>query len=801
MPELNTFSQLLEQETQEWIDDEIRKGNKVWKARRATDGFSTIHWDMVIKSAAQIKKHLADDGQNMTQGIFLCRCIQRHCPELLKKSDGTTVKTSDLVNCKPEDLKPWTTADIKLVAENLKTLCLQEIGCENPGTAWDSILKRDAAYRRAGDRQEAYHIAFLLKMTAEEMQRYFFLTRQEGFSLRDPLDIVCFTFKFFDKGKEDADSFCWRDVTDLLQEYLDACKEADAEAESDAAPDTQSSAPKEGSTIHLDSDIKALHDNMHSAKDDKIDIPDLKKKLKEYLVTHRRSLVDVELNKVHPQKLSPAQSRIEISTGYPYSYTVQTELSVLVGYLLVLYGCWNDVVQVVYPKNLELQGELMLSDEEGAAPKLLSADDFLEVLSSKVIGKIGSDVLEPLKEAFLDKLDPDSLEAAQTDKLSPQDTALLMGRWLLRITPQRKSADDFEKAIRFLNDFLSCVNEIDDSFSPASDYPASARNASAAIWHLAGRLHCKKSLEALVAPGPKAATPSASDWAKYLSTLGLALCKAANDSNNFNDRERCGILNSAQHSSLRAVFTSLPTYDLCRDSSSESNNEASRYKYIQEHLEMGLPNISSKIGYTLGKYYPKAKEGALRNIQVGPKKLDGWYWNNKLGSNLLSREDVLQLFFFLILAVYDCYKEDDGKEPEEFTPEHSWLNAMRDKAEEELKGEAGTTGSFLQDTIFTEFNTELMCLLDEPKTDTVSKDWSDTICKLYNFLLDGLSHASGTTWHHIYYPAYTDRFYVLAGALATAVPQSRRTLGFMMGAQRDKYKKMRKSPRKTEEGA
>lgn len=82
-------------------------------------------------------------------------------------------EAADLVNCKPEELQPWPSATIKIVAKNLKRLCLAELGCENPGTAWDSILKRDVAYRRAGNRQEAYHIAFLLNMTTEEMQRYF----------------------------------------------------------------------------------------------------------------------------------------------------------------------------------------------------------------------------------------------------------------------------------------------------------------------------------------------------------------------------------------------------------------------------------------------------------------------------------------------------------------------------------------------------------------------------------------------------------------------------------------------------
>ncbi len=86
MPESETFSRLLEQETQKWIDEEISKGNDAWNARRSFDGLSNIHWDMVAQSAAQIQEHLAGSGQNMTQGIFLCRCIQKHRPELLQKA-------------------------------------------------------------------------------------------------------------------------------------------------------------------------------------------------------------------------------------------------------------------------------------------------------------------------------------------------------------------------------------------------------------------------------------------------------------------------------------------------------------------------------------------------------------------------------------------------------------------------------------------------------------------------------------------------------------------------------------------
>ena len=47
MPKLETFSALLEQETQKWIDEEISKGNDAWNARRSFDGLSNNHWDMV----------------------------------------------------------------------------------------------------------------------------------------------------------------------------------------------------------------------------------------------------------------------------------------------------------------------------------------------------------------------------------------------------------------------------------------------------------------------------------------------------------------------------------------------------------------------------------------------------------------------------------------------------------------------------------------------------------------------------------------------------------------------------------
>lgn len=114
---------------------------------------------------------------------------------------------------------------------------------------------------------------------------------------------------------------------------------------------------------------------------------------------------------------------------------------------------------------------------------------------------------------------------------------------------------------------------------------------------------------------------------------------------------------------------------------------------------------------------------------------------------------------------------------------------MRDKAEAELKEPDGTTGSFLEDALFASVFVELEGLWNEPKSDTVTPDQSTTICHIYNFLLESLTLASGTTWHSIYYPAYADRFYVLAGALATAVPQSRRTLGFMMGTHRQKKTK------------
>lgn len=95
----------------------------------------------------------------------------------------------------------------------------------------------------------------------------------------------------------------------------------------------------------------------------------------------------------------------------------------------------------------------------------------------------------------------------------------------------------------------------------------------------------------------------------------------------------------------------------------------------------------------------------------------------------------------------------------------------------------------MEDALFASVFVELEGLWNEPKSDTVTSDQSTTIRRIYNFLLESLTLASGTTWHSIYYPAYTDRFYVLAGALATAVPQSRRTLGLMMGVHRQKRPK------------
>lgn len=145
--------------------------------------------------------------------------------------------------------------------------------------------------------------------------------------------------------------------------------------------------------------------------------------------------------------------------------------------------------------------------------------------------------------------------------------------------------------------------------------------------------------------------------------------------------------------------------------------------------------------------------------------------------------------FSLILAIYDCCTADAGKAQEAFTAEHAWLKAMRDKAEAKLKEPGGTTGSFLEDALFASVFVELEGLWNEPKSDTVTPDQTSTIRRIYNFLMESLTLASGTTWHSIYYPAYADRFYVLAGALATAVPQSRRTLGLMMGVHRQKRPK------------
>ena len=159
----STFSELLARETKDWIDEEISKGNEAWNARRPIDGLSNIHWDLVIHAASQLNEHLTCSGQNMTPGIFLCRCIQTHYPELLRKNDGTTAQTSDLVHCAPKDLKPWPEDIIRTAAANLKLLCREELGCDAPGTAWRSVLKRSISYRRMGNRQEAYHVAFLLK--------------------------------------------------------------------------------------------------------------------------------------------------------------------------------------------------------------------------------------------------------------------------------------------------------------------------------------------------------------------------------------------------------------------------------------------------------------------------------------------------------------------------------------------------------------------------------------------------------------------------------------------------------------
>ena len=128
----STFSELLARETKDWIDEEISKGNEAWNARRPIDGLSNIHWDLVIHAASQLNEHLTCSGQNMTPGIFLCRCIQTHYPELLRKNDGTTAQTSDLVHCAPKDLKPWSEDIIRTAAANLKPCAGKNLAATPP---------------------------------------------------------------------------------------------------------------------------------------------------------------------------------------------------------------------------------------------------------------------------------------------------------------------------------------------------------------------------------------------------------------------------------------------------------------------------------------------------------------------------------------------------------------------------------------------------------------------------------------------------------------------------------------------
>ena len=360
-----------------------------------------------------------------------------------------------------------------------------------------------------------------------------------------------------------------------------------------------------------------------------------------------------------------------------------------------------------------------------------------------------------------------------------------MGRWLLRATLW--DVEEAKSALQLLNDFLLCAKELAPSFAPAPAYPESARRTSAAVWNIAGRLHCRNALSAHITAGPDTAT-DASGWAEYLHQLGQELLQVSSDPKNFRDRTACGILDPSQRSALQSVFTSPSSYAPYRAIYSADREDIS-YKRVQDHLEMSLPNLCSKISRTLERYYPNAEDHTSRKRPTDEQKLDGWQENIALGSNLLSRDDILQLFFFLILAIYDCYAADRGKAPAEFTAEHVWLDAMRDNAENKLGGPGRTTGSFLEDALSASVYVELECLLEEPKAGKVTSDQTAIFCRLYNFLLDSLSDASGTNWHHIYCPAYTDRFYVLAGALATAVPQSRRTLGLMMGVHRQKRPK------------
>ena len=283
----------------------------------------------------------------------------------------------------------------------------------------------------------------------------------------------------------------------------------------------------------------------------------------------------------------------------------------------MLYGRWNTVVKTVSPKKeQERRDKLLLSSEKGAAPKLLSADDFMAVLS-----QARRESLEPLKEAFQEKLDPDSLQEPPSAAIKPQETAFLMGQWLLRITPQSLRVPMTSRQRAALERLPSSGRGDKESDIPKLTYPGSARLTCNVIWYLAGCLHCKRALSARIADGPKAAHPSASEWADYFHKLGNALVEVSADEEHFKDRERCGILNKGQHQNLQSEFTSFSTYDLYPDSGLEKDVEADRYRYIQDHLEMGLPNLCYKIEATLHDYSPKAEKYAARTEPPNEKNL------------------------------------------------------------------------------------------------------------------------------------------------------------------------------------
>ena len=226
-----------------WLQNEAGRKN-----REFIDG-NRLSLAQVAVDADLFRLMLASGSMNVTPGQHLCRCIQKHRPDLLETALSAN-RDEDLFYPDLQDDTPfpdkngtpsarqWDAPEIRALAGILSEVC--------PGiaTEWVSVLKRGIPSRRNGSRSELYQIAFAVGMTAAETQKYLFLSNERPACLRNPLDLVCIDFLLYNElhTGHGPDGFVWEDVLRLLREVSAAAGPFSVPAGPDAAlsgPDTR----------------------------------------------------------------------------------------------------------------------------------------------------------------------------------------------------------------------------------------------------------------------------------------------------------------------------------------------------------------------------------------------------------------------------------------------------------------------------------------------------------------------------------------------------------------------------------